>query len=192
MTGFVKNKLAMVDLDGTLVFTLNANYLAYKGALNQFGLDFERDYYARCCDGRSYRDFLPTLTGGDAELTEAVHRRKIELYAECLKSAEVNWRLVDILRAIKPDYYLALVTTASRANVERILEHFALAPLFDAVSTQEDVRISKPDPACYNDMIERFGLPRESCMIFEDSASGIAAALASGCQTFAVRRGGLL
>ena len=37
--------------------------------------------------------------------------------------------------------------------------------------------------------IERCGVERADCLIFEDSASGIAAALASGCQTLCVKRG---
>ena len=53
----------------------------------------------------------------------------------------------------------------------------------------EDVRRAKPDPACYNDLIARLGIPRENCLIFEDSASGVAAALASGCQTLVVKEG---
>ena len=131
-------------------------------------------------------------TGGSAELTEAVHKRKIELYADCLKSAELNRPLVDILRALKSEYYIALVTTATRRNVERILEHFSLAELFDAVVTQEDVLHAKPDPFCYNMVIERFGVDRSRCIIFEDSASGVVAALASGCQTLRVRKGAAL
>ena len=188
-TGLKKNKLAMVDLDGTLVFTLDANFLAYKTALTERGFDLDRDSYVRHCDGHSYRDFLPALTGGDSAAAEAVHARKSELYVQCLKSARVNGPLVDILRAIKGEYYIALVTTASRVNADGILRHFGLAALFDAVVTQEDVRISKPDPGCYNDVIARFGVPRENCIIFEDSSSGIAAALASGCITYAVKHG---
>ena len=182
----------MVDLDNTLVFTMNANFESYKRALNEHGFDLTKEHYANCCDGRSYRDFLPDLVGGSAELTEAVHERKTELYADCLKSAELNRPLVDILRAIKGDYYIALVTTATRRNVERILEHFALSELFDAVVTQEDVLHAKPDPFCYNMVIERFGVDRSRCIIFEDSASGVAAALASGCQTLRVRKGAAL
>ena len=49
----------------------------------------------------------------------------------------------------------------------------SLHELFDTVVTQEDVLRSKPDPFCYNMVIER---------------SGIAAALASGCQAFFVMR----
>lgn len=186
-TGLEKNKLAMVDLDGTLVFTLNANYLSYKQALNDYGFDVSREYFAEHCDGRAYRDFLPALTDGDSASIEAVHDRKIQLYGECLRSAELNRHMVAILRAIKGEYYLALVTTATKINAERLLEHFGLTGLFDMVVTQEDVKRSKPDPACYNAVIERFGVDRESCIIFEDSAAGVAAALSSGCETFVVK-----
>ena len=53
-------------------------------------------------------------------------------------------------------------------------------------------KIAKPDPFCYNMVIERFGVDRSRCIIFEDSASGVAAALASGCQTLRVRKGAAL
>ena len=64
----------------------------------------------------------------------------------------------------------------------------SLHELFDTVVTQGDVLRSKPDPFCYSMVIERFGVDLSRCIIFEDSASGIAAALASGCQAFCVMR----
>ena len=185
----MKHKLAMVDLDNTLVFTMEANALAYRRALAEYGFALSKEDYASRCDGRAYRDFLPEIMGADSPFIEAVHERKIALYGECLTAAEPNRPLLDILRAIKPDYILALVTTASRRNVEAVLERFELTALFDLVVTQEDVRRAKPDPACYNDLIERLGVDRADCVIFEDSASGVQAALASGCQTLVVKRG---
>ena len=189
MTGLKKHKLAMVDLDGTLVFTQRANHLAYQTALAEQGFSLSYEQYVHHCDGRAYRDFLPEIMGQGHPAIESVHDRKIELYAECLKSAQVNERLVDILRALKSEYTLALVTTASRKNVDAILRYFALASLFDIVVTQEDVTAAKPDPVCYNAVIEACGVSRENCLIFEDSASGIAAGLASGCQTLCIKRG---
>lgn len=188
--GTKKNKLAMVDLDGTLVFTRAANHLAYARAMEEYGFSLTPDDYDARCDGRAYRDFLPEFVGDDRALIEAIHDRKIALYPECLSAARLNAPLADILRALKPTYLLALVTTASRANVENVLRRFGLDTLFDLVVTQEDVRAAKPDPSCYNAVIEHFGIPRESCLIFEDSPSGITAALASGCQTLCVRGGG--
>ena len=161
--GLNKHKLAMVDLDGTLVFTLEANALAYARALAEYGFTLTREDYAARCDGRAYRDFLPEIMGADSPYIEAVHDRKIALYGECL--------------------------TAAEPNGPRVLARFGLTELFDVIVTQEDVRRAKPDPACYNDLIERLGVRREDCLIFEDSASGVAAALASGCQTLVVRRG---
>ena len=187
--GLNKHKLAMVDLDGTLVFTLEANALAYARALAEYGFTLTREDYAAHCDGRAYRDFLPEIMGADSPYIEAVHDRKIALYGECLTAAEPNGPLLDILRGLKESWILALVTTASRRNVESVLACFGLTELFDVIVTQEDVRRAKPDPACYNDLIERLGVRREDCLIFEDSASGVAAALASGCQTLVVRRG---
>ena len=181
----------MVDLDDTLISTLNANHLSYKLALNEQGFDLSLEAYAKNCNGRKYNDFLPEIMGKDHPAIETVHDRKIELYAQCLKAAEVNRPLVDILRAIKLEYYIALVTTATKANVDRILEHFGLRDLFDSVVTQNDVHKSKPDPECYNMVIEKYGVDRENCIIFEDSKTGIAAALASGCETMCIKRGGM-
>ena len=187
--GLKKTKLAMVDLDGTLVFTLEANALAYRRALEEYGFTLTREDYAARCDGRAYRDFLPEIMGDGNPDIEAVHDRKIALYGKCLTAARLNLPLLDILRGLRAEYILALVTTASRKNVENVLQRFALADFFDVVVTQEDVRRAKPDPACYNDLIARLGIPRENCLIFEDSASGVAAALASGCQTLVVKEG---
>lgn len=179
----------MVDLDDTLIFTLRPNHLAYQTALMEQGFDLSLEEYSSFCNGHSYKDFLPKIMGEGHPAMETVHDRKTELYAQCLKAAEINSPLVDILRAIKPQYNIALVTTASRTNVERILSHFGLDDIFDALITREDVAKSKPDPAGYLLAMEKFGVKKENCIIFEDSPSGIKAALASGCATMCVKNG---
>ena len=84
--GLNKHKLAMVDLDGTLVFTLEANALAYARALAEYGFTLTREDYAARCDGRAYRDFLPEIMGADSPYIEAVHDRKIALYGSSRSS----------------------------------------------------------------------------------------------------------
>ena len=53
-----RNKLAMVDLDGTLIFTGRANYAAYRQALAEAGFALAEETFQTRCEGRSYRDFL--------------------------------------------------------------------------------------------------------------------------------------
>lgn len=179
----------MVDLDDTLIFTLRPNHLSYQAALREQGFDLSLEEYSSFCNGHSYKEFLPRIMGENHPAIETVHDRKIELYADCLKDAEINHALVDILRSIKPMYNIALVTTASKTNVLRILEHFNLSDIFDTLITREDVVKSKPDPAGYLLAIERFGVEKENCIIFEDSPNGIKAALASGCMTMCIKNG---
>lgn len=184
ISGFIENKdakskLAMVDLDGTLIDTLDVNYNAYKAAFTDYGYDLTREQYREKCNGRSYKDFLPDLLGADKPYMEAIHERKKEVYVDCLKYARANEHLIHILRAIKPEYYIALVTTASRRNTEEILNYFELEYLFDRVVTQEDVVRCKPAPDCYIQTREWFGVTVENTIIFEDSESGIAAAMGS-------------
>lgn len=184
-----RKRLVMVDLDGTLVDTLEANYRAYEKAMNDFGYEISLETYASKCDGRSYKDFLPGLLGGDTRYMEEIHERKKQFYPECLRYAKVNGHLAAILKAMKHDYHTALVTTASKANVECILERFGLENLFDLVVTQEDVEKSKPDPACYIMAREHFGVKAEDAVIFEDSKTGMEAALASGSDVYMFRSG---
>ena len=183
-----KKKLAMVDLDGTLIDTLEANYRAYKEALQEVGCALTRDYYAEHCDGRSYKDFLPELLGSGSDDIERVHEKKIALYPACLVYAKVNEPLLDILKGLKDEYYLALVTTASKVNAEKILRHFSLTELFDRVVTQEDMVRPKPAPDCYIKTREDLGIEAGAAIIFEDSPTGAASALASGSQVFRLSR----
>lgn len=183
-----KRKLVMVDLDGTLVDTLAANYRAYSQALNEHGYALSLETYAGQCDGRSYKDFLPELLGEGTELMEEIHEKKKRYYPDCLKYAVVNGHLVAMLKAMRREYHIALVTTASRANVESILGYFDLESLFDLVVTQEDVKKSKPDPTCYLKAREHFGVKAEDAVIFEDSSTGLKAALASGSDVYMFRK----
>jgi len=96
----------------------------------------------------------------------------------------VNTHLVNMLRAMKESYYIAIVTTASRKNTEDILNHFDLMYLFDFLVTQEDITKVKPDPQGFEIAMEHFGISPEHTIIFEDSEVGIEAAERSGATVF--------
>lgn len=186
-------RLAMTDLDGTLADTMEANWRAYQCALEGRGRALSLETYRERCDGRSYRDFLPEMLGGDGGLAEAVHGKKEECYPGFLSLARLNQPLVGILRALREaGVATALVTTASRANVDAFLEWFELEDLFDLVVSGGDVRHGKPAPDCYLLAMERLGAAPEESVIFEDSETGIAAAEASGCGVYIFRAGKMM
>ena len=186
-----KNKLVAVDLDGTLIDTTKVNYFAYKKALEEKGFTVTLEYYTDECYGKYYLDFLPQLMGENPErqLVEAVHERKKQIYASCASYGERNDALYEILKSLKAsgEWYTALVTTGSARNSEEILRAFDCYDLFDLILTSENIKNNKPDPEGYIMAMENFRISPENTVIFEDSLTGMQAAVASGATVFKVK-----
>lgn len=171
----------LVDLDGTLVDTGEANYLAYAEALAPFGVAVDRSPWNEMTEGRNWRQFLPALLenvpGGDPD---AVAARKAEIYPLLLRHSIVNEALAARIARRGPLCRSALVTTASAANAAAVLRHHGLEGLFDVVVTGGDVERHKPFPDAYRLAAERLGVAPDECLAFEDSDVGMAAAAAFG------------
>lgn len=183
-----KKKLAVFDLDGTLFDTERVNYLAYRAAAAEFGYDITCEQFSAQFVGKNYKDFLPAFGIEDSDVQEQIHESKKRAYAGFLKEAKINEHLFAMIRGIKEEYVLAVATTASRKNVCEILSCFAVQELFDFLITQEDVKKLKPNPECYLLAMRRAGIDAEHTVVFEDSAVGIAAAVASGASVIKVER----
>lgn len=180
-------KLALFDLDGTLFNTNDVNYWAYSVALEEKGYSIDYDYYCNYCNGRHYKVFLPKIVS-DEETIEYVHMRKKELYKDFLDKAIINNHLFNIIHKLKDDYYIALVTTASKKNTHDILKYFNKLDLFDLILTHDDIEKSKPNPEGFVKAMKYFGIESENTIIFEDSEVGIEAARTSGATVFVVNK----
>ena len=80
------------------------------------------------------------------------------------------------------------VASASLRNwVDATLAGLGLDGAFDATVTASEVEHSKPAPDLYLLAAKGLGVPPESCLAFEDTASGIASAQAAGMFAVQVR-----
>ena len=173
----MKTKLAIFDLDGTLFDTREVNFLSYEIALREEGYTLDRQFYESQCNGIHYKEYLPLIIDKPSkDLMERIHYRKKKLYPMFLSHAKANKHLIHLIRLIRSDYHIALVTTASKSNCMSLLEHFNISSLFELILTQEDVTNMKPDPEGFIKAINYFGVTPENTLIFEDSDSGIEAA----------------
>jgi HAD superfamily hydrolase (TIGR01509 family) len=81
---------------------------------------------------------------------------------------------------------LALATSGQRAHADLSLAESGLAGLFDAEATGDEVERGKPAPDLFLLAAERLGVEPPSCIVFEDSPLGVAAAVAAGMRAVAV------
>lgn len=180
-------KLALFDLDGTLFDTSEVNYNAYKKALNVFGYDLEHDYFVNNCNGRHYKEFLPIIVD-DNEKIELIHKKKKEFYHLFLDEARMNMNLFNLIKLMKQEYYLVVVTTASYENSSDILKRFNVYDWFDDIVTPCDYKKTKPDSEPFLVAIDRFGVDVSDTIIFEDSDVGIKSAEGTGATVFKIQK----
>lgn len=183
-----KSKLYIFDMDGTLFDTSESNFLAYKEAAASVGYEIDRDKFLKVFVGKNYKEFLPLFGINEEGELHQIHEYKKAHYREFVPYIKMNERLFDLIRESreKGDAIIALATTASRKNTEDILKCFKVEGLFDIVLTQEEVSKLKPDPECYLKVMEMAGISSDNTTIYEDSKTGIMAAIASGAKVVEV------
>ena len=81
----------------------------------------------------------------------------------------------------------AVASSSLHMWVDLKLNAIGLTGAFDAVLGGDDVSRGKPEPDIYILAAESLGVPPGECIAIEDSPIGIAAAVASGAYTIAVR-----
>ncbi|MFT7616691.1 MAG: HAD superfamily hydrolase (TIGR01509 family) [Planctomycetota bacterium] len=75
---------------------------------------------------------------------------------------------------------LALASSSGRSLIDHVVDKGGMAEFFEVIASGDEVKNSKPDPEIFLLAAERLGAEPEDCLVFEDSANGIKAAIAAG------------
>lgn len=176
------------DLDGTLVNTYEADFLAYRDAIKEVtGVEVSQEDFM-ATNGMEMREKLKILTPGvtqDEEVSVAAGKKKH--YKKYLHLTIPNKALIQFLTDLSKDHVIALVTTAKRQNAEAVLEAHDISQYFSVKVFGDEVKNSKPHPESYLLALERAGLGADEVLAFEDSPSGLEAAHAAGIKTIHIR-----
>ena len=81
---------------------------------------------------------------------------------------------------------LGVATSAPYANLELILSKVDIREKLGSIMASEDVKKHKPDPEVYLRSAANLNVPPAQCVVFEDSYSGISAALNAGMKVVGV------
>lgn len=95
----------------------------------------------------------------------------------------LNMVLVDMIRTLKKDYKIGLLSNIGRGWIQEFFDANQLHDLFDEVVLSGEEGIIKPHPHIYELMASRLGLPTEACLMIDDIEANCAGADAAGMKS---------
>lgn len=181
-------KLILLDFDGTLADTRQANARAYIEALGEVGITLSEEEYLERYFGVRCMEFMRSVgIAGDEEIAR-LRRRKIELYPRHFGSVVLNtplWEWCRMMRRMGSKVWI--VSTGHIDNIRNVMRYLKLDEGIDGIISGDDVQHPKPSPECFLRAMEIEGATPAETIIFEDSQVGLEAARRSGAQYVAVR-----
>jgi HAD superfamily hydrolase (TIGR01509 family) len=141
--------------------------------------------------GRSLDDALTlaaTRSGRDLAASE-LRLAYDERYLPRLRDTAVpNPGLKELIAAlIQAGIPMALASSSTLAEIDAVVSALGLSSALTAIASGEEVPRAKPAPDVYLLALQRLGLGAAGVVAIEDSASGVAAAIAAGLVCVAVR-----
>jgi len=164
----------LCDLDGTLVNTDYANYLAYRLAVfevtrGEMKLSFDEKRITR----EGLKERFPTLT--DGQMKEIVSL-KTNYFTQFRSVTRLNTALASLIaeHSLKND--IVLLTCCRERRATEILEYYELLEHFKKLICWEILHRSNSSNK-YETAIRITEMPRESIIVFDNDPSGVKAAV---------------
>lgn len=163
--------ILIVDLDGTLVESDQANFLAYQAAT--LHITGETPFQVRPSERVTRQSLSQVLADSSGPLLEDIITRKEQIFPQYLKHTRLNRPLYQLLlsNSNKP---LILLSNACQKRAEQVLQHHNLSRLFCELHFLGD------SDNKFAALLERFR--NKNLLIFENDDEQIEKALAAGAR----------
>jgi beta-phosphoglucomutase len=179
----------ILDLDGVVTDTAAHHEAAWRETLGLHGIPFDRDAYERTL-GRSREDSLRELLDGrevsDDDFRSMIERKNTR-YVQALEGLSLRDLLpgvLDLLLAAEARHWKVAIGSSSH-NAALVLDRIGVTDLFDAVA-DGSTGAPKPAPDIFLAAARMLGVEPATCVVIEDAASGVEAAIAAGMRVVGV------
>jgi len=173
------------DCDGVLINSESILRNYYRGFLAGIGLHYDPHAYSKRFKGKAWPQFAALVeqeyleTFGKPLPAGSYDGVKDGTWAEYQRSLQPTDGIDTLLASItRPK---AVASNSHAASLERKLRHTGLIEHFAPhLISLEDVKNGKPAPDMFLLAAERLGAAPETCLIIEDSVTGVTAGAAAG------------
>src|SRR5262245_16271622 len=176
------------DHDGVLVDTEPLYFAATQEAIRLLGFDIDQAEYLRLTTAGRTSWELARQRGIAENVIADARQERDRRYQQYLLTQEIEIEgVLDVLTTLSARYRMAIVTTSRRSDFELIHRSRKIQDFFEFVLTVEDCARAKPHPDPYLRALKRFNAQPEEALVIEDSARGLAAAIAAGLECVIIR-----
>jgi HAD superfamily hydrolase (TIGR01509 family) len=180
----------LFDLDGTLVDTERVNVESVVLAARRWAVELDSDERLFIV-GHSWNEIHAMIqrkhgipAGMDELIAAAVAKKRLLLQHEGFTPLP---GAVELVRRLAQGAKLAVVSGASKIEVEEAVAGIGLRECFQVLLGAEDYARGKPHPEPYQTAMRMLGVSPGGVIVIEDAEPGILAARAAGAKVIAVR-----
>jgi beta-phosphoglucomutase len=172
------------DMDGVLVDNNDFHYRSFEAFCQKYNLTITPEIYNVHITGRTNEMILQYFFGNDItqekidELAfekEAIYR---DIFRPYMKPAPGLTQLLEKIHS--KGVTCAVASNGPFENIDFVLDETGIRNYFKEVVNATMVKEGKPAPDIYLKAAELLGKSTKDCVVFEDSPTGIKAALAAG------------
>jgi beta-phosphoglucomutase family hydrolase len=179
------------DMDGTLVDSMPYHHKSWEVFFEQQGIHLTKEEFDRIHHGTMF-DIMPRIFGDISEeecyrlgmVKEAIFR---ELYKHEIQPIKGLLAWLQQLRYA--GLKIGLGTAADSTNADFTVDAIGVRHFFNAIVTSDTIREGKPSPAVYLEVARLLQVAPANCVVFEDTVSGIQAAIAAGMKAIGITTG---
>ena len=177
------NRIACIifDMDGVIVNTEPLHKKAFFEVFASLGIEVSKELYHSLI-GSSTINFCQKLVAHfqlDIHPEEIVLRKRA-VFADLFQN-DPSLRLLDgvedLIRYLhEKEIVLVLASSSSMETIQRVFTRFHLDSYFLAKISGAELQESKPHPEIFEKAARIANIPKENCLVIEDSDNGITAA----------------
>jgi beta-phosphoglucomutase len=185
-----QNLGVIFDMDGVIMDNNAYHEKAWRNFCEKYGIHLSSEELHEYVFGRVAKDTLEFIFKKELtsiEIDTYVEEKEViyrALYQPHIRPLGGLLLLLDDLE--KNRVPMAVATSAPPGNVTFAFSVLPIEKYFKYQLNASHIQKGKPDPEIYLRSIENLGLPPENCLVFEDSLSGIRAALSAGARVVGV------
>ncbi len=176
------------DWDGTLADSHTANYEAFAQTMRVRGIEINRSWF-NARTGLSTADMAAAAAQPYGTLLnmENLKRERDAAYLELLPTVRPIVEVVQVLKQHRSRLKTAIASGGQAVTLLPTARAIGLDSLVDVIVTLDDVKAGKPSPDVFLRAAKELGVNPGSCLVYEDSNEGLAAAQAAGMDAIDVR-----